>query len=476
MEGVHNDIPTFMVNVHKIDSLSDARAYVARLQKIGRVFDQTIENMRKSEAAGVLPPYFTFHYVDDDLRAMIKSLDKDDANNVYLSDFKSKLDTLKADKAEKDKLISEAKDALTSVVKPAYQRLYDYWQQLEPKAKANGSKGVWNLPSGDKFYAYCLEEHTTTKLTPDEVYNKGLSEVARIQAEMHEIMKRVHYKNDSLQDFFNYARTDKQFKYSNDDKGRAEMLADAHRYIDSMYVKLPELFGTLPKARLIVKQVEKFREKSAGGAFYEDPAEDGSRPGRYYVNTYDMNANPKYQLEALTYHEGIPGHHMQISIAQEMKDLPKFRRHEDFTAYIEGWALYAERLGKDAGKYQDPYSDFGRLSMEVFRAARLVVDVGIHYKHWTKEQAVDYFMKNTANAPKDINDEIERYFIWPGQATAYKTGMIKILELREKAKAELGSRFDLKQFHDVVLTNGAVSLSTLEQLVKKWIEEKKKPN
>ena len=220
-------------------------------------------------------------------------------------------------------------------------------------------------------------------------------------------------------------------------------------------------------------KVEKFREKSAAGAFYEDPAEDGSRPGRYYVNTYNMNNEPRFQMEALTYHEAIPGHHMQIAIAQELKGIPKFRRHEFFTSYIEGWALYAEKLGKEVGKYQDPYSDFGRLSMEIFRAARLVADVGIHYKHWTREEAIDYFVKNTANAKGDIENEIERYFIWPGQATGYKIGMNKILELREKAKKELGYKFDIRQFHDVVLTNGAVSLNTLTDLVDAYIARTK---
>jgi len=223
----------------------------------------------------------------------------------------------------------------------------------------------------------------------------------------------------------------------------------------------------------VVMKVEKFREKSAAGAFYEDPAEDGSRPGRYYVNTYNMDNEPKFQMEALTYHEAIPGHHMQIAIAQELRGVPKFRRHELYTSYVEGWALYCEKLGKEVGKYQDPFSDFGRLSMEVFRAARLVADVGIHYKHWTREQAIDYFVKNTANAKGDIENEIERYFIWAGQATAYKIGMMKILELREKAKKELGPKFDIRKFHDVVLTNGAVTLTTLEQLVDDYIAGEK---
>lgn len=473
MEGIHNDLPAFLINVHKVDTLSDALAYLSRLKKLNVVFDQTIENMKKSEPEGVIPPYFTFKYVTDDLKGFIKTADRKDASNVLYSDFSSKVDKLNIDKAEKEKLKAEAASTIAGSIKESYQKLLDYWTTLEPKAKEKGSNGAWALPKGGEFYAHELQWHTTTKMTPDEVYNVGISEVARIQNEMRAIMKTVNFKSDSLKDFFTYVRTDPKFKYTNDDKGRRELLDDANKYIDSMRVKLPNLFATLPKAPLIVKQVEKFREKSAGGAFYEDPAEDGSRPGRYYVNTYNMADEPKYQMEALTYHEAIPGHHMQIAISQELKDVPKFRRHEFFTAYIEGWGLYAEKLGKDVGCYQDPYSDFGRLSMEIFRAARLVVDVGIHYKHWTREQAIDYFVNNTANAKGDIEKEIERYFIWPGQATGYKIGMLKIVELREKARKELGDKFDIRQFHDVVLTNGAVSLTTLETLVNDWIAKVK---
>ena len=473
MEGVHNDLPAFLINVHKVDSLSDALAYLSRLKKLDKVFDQTLDNLKKSEAKGVIPPYFTFKYVSDDLKNFIAGLDKKDKSNILLGDFTTKVEKLNIDKAEKEKLTAEAADVLKTTVKASYQKLLVYWTALEPKAKEKGSNGAWSLPDGDAFYNNQLQWHTTTKMTAEEVYQTGLSEVARIQNEMRVIMKKVNFKSDSLQDFFKFVRSDPQFKYSNDDKGRAQVLADANGYIDSMRLKLPELFNTLPKAPLVVKEVEKFREKSAGGAFYEDPAEDGSRPGRYYVNNYNMADEPKYQMEALTYHEAIPGHHMQIAIAQELKGVPKFRRHEGYTAYVEGWGLYAEKLGKDVGKYQDPYSDFGRLSMEIFRAARLVVDVGIHNKHWTRQQAIDYFLANTANAKGDIEKEIERYFIWPGQATGYKIGMLKILELREKAKKELGDKFDIRQFHDVVLTNGAVALTTLEDLVNEYIAKTK---
>ena len=471
--GVHDDLPAFLVNVHRIDSLSDALNYISRLKKMGNVFDQVIVNLKASEALGVMPPFFTFKYVTDDINGFITGVDKTDESNVLLTDFTTKLEKLNIEKSEKTKLEAEVANILKTDVKAAYQRLLAYWLSLEPKAKAKGSNGIWDLPRGGEYYTYMLHYHTTTNITPDQVFETGQKEVARIHNEMREIMKKVHFKSDSLQQFFAFMLSDPQFKYSNDDNGRAKLLADANLYIDSMRVKLPLLFGTLPKAPLVVMKVEKFREKSAAGAFYEDPAEDGSRPGRYYVNTYNMDNEPRFQMEALTCHEGIPGHHMQIAIAQELQGVPKFRRHELYTSYVEGWALYCEKLGKEVGKYQDPYSDFGRLSMEVFRAARLVADVGIHYKHWTREQAINYFVENTANAKGDIDNEIERYFIWPGQATAYKIGMLKILELREKAKAQLGPKFDIRKFHDVVLTNGAVTLNTLSELVDAYIAKTK---
>lgn len=471
MGGVHNDVPSFLINIHQIDSAIDAEHYLSRLQKIEKVIEQALVNLKKSEELGVYPPYFTFHYVTDDIKSFIDGCSKTDASNILLSDFSSKVDALAIDKSHKGMLKQQAAEILSSSVKNAYQKLLDYWVQLEVKAKAKGDNGAWSLPDGEKYYASQIKFHTTTNMTPDEVYALGEKEVARIQNEMRQIIKQVNFKSDSLQDFFAFVRTDKQFKYSNNATGKKQLLSDANNYIDEMRKELPTFFATLPKADLVVKEVEAFRAKSAGGAFYEDPALDGSRPGRYYVNLYNMDDEPKYQMEALTYHEAIPGHHMQIAIAQELQNIPKFRRHEFFTAYIEGWALYAEKLGKEAGKYQDPYSDFGRLSMEIFRAARLVVDVGIHHKKWTREQAIEYFMKNTANAAGDIEHEIERYFLWPGQATGYKIGMIKIQELREKAKQQLGEKFDIKKFHDVVLTNGAVSLNTLEELIDKMIEE-----
>jgi uncharacterized protein (DUF885 family) len=424
--------------------------------------EQTIENLKYSQSIGVVPPAFTFPYVKESIESMITSLSNSKKNDL-IDDFSAKLSKINVSDAKKDRLREAAKLAIKESVLPSYQSMAQFWDEYALMSKA--SHGVWSLPKGEDFYKYCLKSNTTLNMTPDEVFKLGLEEVARIQDEMKIIMKQVKFKNDSLQDFFQFVRTDKQFQYSPDQAGRKALLGDATRYFEETNKKIPEIFNIKPKAPCIVMAVESFREKSAGGAFYENPSLDGKRPGRYYVNLYNMQDNPKYQLEALTAHEAIPGHHMQIAIAQELTNIPDFRKHGGNTAYIEGWALYSEKLNKELGFYQDPYSDFGRLSMEIFRAARLVVDVGIHYKQWTKEQAIAYFIKNTANAEGDIYKEIERYFLWPGQATGYKIGMNKILELREKSKLKLGEKFDIRRFHDIVLMNGSVPLNVLEELV-----------
>ena len=317
-----------------------------------------------------------------------------------------------------------------------------------------------------------MRRTTTTKLTGDEIHDLGLKEVARIHAEMGKIKEKVKFKGD-LQAFFKFMRDRSAILSAGHGGGPRGISETRHNIIDTMRGRLDELFLTKPKADMVVKAVEKFREKSAGKAFYQQPAPDGSRPGMFYVNLAEMKSTPIYELEGLAYHEGIPGHHMQIAIAQELTGVPKFRRMGSrYTAYSEGWGLYTELIPKEMGLYQDPYSDFGRLGLELWRAGRLVVDTGIHHKRWTRQQAIDYLKKNTPNAEDDCVEAINRYIVMPSQATAYKIGMIKILELREKAKKQLGAKFDLRQFHDVVLTNGPVPLETLEELVDKWVKTK----
>jgi uncharacterized protein (DUF885 family) len=473
MGGLQTDIPTFLINVHSVSNKKEAEAYISRLSGISHLFDQLIEGLKIREEKNIIPPKFAFPFVTNDLKNMItgQPFDQSKEMNPLMEDFTKKVNDLKdIDAAAKKELIAKAKDALLTSVKPAYTKLLSYWNELEKKATTDD--GAWKLPDGDAFYDAALKLTTTTDMTADQIHELGLKEVARIQAEMKEIMKKVNFKNDNLQDFFDFMRTDKQFYYPNTAEGKEAYRVKAVKIIDDMKKELDKLFLTKPKADIVVKPVEAFREKSAGGAFYEEPAIDGSRPGRYYINLYNMADQASYQMEALAYHEGIPGHHMQIAIAQELKGIPKFRMHGGNTAYVEGWALYSEKLPKEIGFYQDPYSDFGRLAMELFRAARLVVDTGIHRKKWTREKALAYFKENTPNPEGDNKKEIERYIIWPSQATGYKIGMNKILELREMAKQKLGDKFDLREFHDVVLTSGPVPMNVLEEMVNTWVAKK----
>ena len=475
MRGAHAQIPTFLINIHKIDNVKDAEAYIARLNAIPKLFDQLIVNLHAREDKGVVAPRFVFPLVLDACQKVIqgKPFDSSANNSPLLDDFTKKVGALKdVGFATRDRLLSDATKALKESVKPAYEKLIAFLK--DQSNRANDDAGVWKFPDGAEFYASALRRTTTTNLKPDQIHEIGLKEVARIHSEMTKIKDRVGFKGD-LQAFFKFMREDRQFYLPDTEQGRGKYLARAVEIIDEMKKRLDQLFATKPKADIVVKAVEKFREQSAGHAFYQQPAPDGSRPGMFYVNLREMQSNPTYQLEALAYHEGIPGHHMQIAIAQELTGIPKFRKFSSaYTAYTEGWGLYTELVPKEIGMYQDAYSDFGRLALELWRAARLVVDTGIHHKKWTRQQAINYLKQNTPNSEADCIDSINRYIVNPGQATAYKIGMIKILQLREKAKKELGSKFDIRQFHEVVLTNGAVPLDVLEELIENWI--KSKPN
>lgn len=473
MFGWHSQTPTFLINIHRVDTVPDAEAYIARLNGIAQQADQVIANLELRAEKGIVPPKFVFPLVLDACKNVIKGkpFDQSETDSTLLADFTKKVTALKdMDQATRDRLLADANKALLESFQPAYQKLIAFLEAQEKTAPAEG--GAWQFPDGRSYYEFALRRTTTTKMTGDEIHDLGLKEVARIHAEMTKIKEKVKFKGD-LQAFFQFMRTDKQFYLPDTDEGRAEYLKRATDIINTMRGRLDELFLTKPKADVQVKAVEKFREKSAGKAFYQGPAPDGSRPGMFYVNLAEMKSTPTYELEGLAYHEGIPGHHMQIAIAQELQGIPKFRRMGSrYTAYSEGWGLYTELIPKDMGLYQDPYSDFGRLGLELWRAGRLVVDTGIHHKKWTRQQAIDYLKKNTPNAEADCVEAINRYIVMPSQATAYKIGMLKILELREKAKKELGAKFDLRQFHDVVLTNGPVPLETLEELVAKWVKSK----
>ena len=469
MNGAQADVPAFLINFHAIASVAEAEAYIARLRGIRPLFGQLIEQMDRAAAAGIIPPHFTFAYVLADARNVIQGrpFDAGDEDSTLYADFRGKIEALSLPEAERERLLAEARAALTDYVRPAYEGLIAALTRLEPRAKAD--QGAWSLPDGERYYATQLRITTTTELGAEEIHRLGLSEVERIHAAMQAVMTKVGFKG-SLQDFFASMRKDPRFYLPEGEAGRAEYLRLATAAIDAARARLPEYFRVLPRAALQVKAVEPFREQSAGKAFYSPPAEDGSRPGTYYVNLYRLQDMPTYELEALAFHEGIPGHHLQIARAIELEGVPSFRRQGQVTAYDEGWGLYAETLAGEMGFYQDPYSYFGRLTQELWRASRLVVDTGIHAKHWSREQAIEWLSANTPNPQGQVVKAVERYFVMPGQATAYTVGMLKILQLREHAKTALGARFDIRDFHEVVLSNGAVSLSVLEQLVDEYIE------
>ena len=476
MNGVQAEIPAFLINQHKIGSLSDAEAYISRLNRVPAYMEQNLENARISAGMGIQPPAFVYAYVLSDAKGVITGAPFDDSgkDSPLMEDFRTKVAALTESGTispeEASDLIARASDALTTAVGPAYEAAIA--ELAEQADTATTDDGVWKMPDGAAYYATNLQRYTTTGMTAEEIHDLGLAEVERIHGEMRAIMQQVGFEGE-LKEFFEFMRTDPQFFKPNTEEGRAEYLAEATAWIDQMREDLPTVFNTFPKAEMIVKAVEPFREKSAGKAFYSQPAPDGSRPGTYYANLYRMQDMPTYQMQALAFHEGIPGHHMQIAIAQELTGVPEFRKYSRFTAFTEGWGLYSELLPKDMGYYSDPYDDFGRLAMEIWRAARLVVDTGIHDKHWTREQAIQYLLDNTPNPEGDCRKAIERYIVMPGQATAYKIGMNRIVELRERAKAELGEAFDIRDFHDIVLKDGPVPLAILEENVDAWIGQTK---
>ena len=458
MNGAQSQLPAFLINIHRVSNEQEAQAYVSRIAGLGAALDTLTAESRAWADKGVMPPRWVYDYVISDIRNLLEAGD----GNAILADLAVKVDKLDLDTEAKAGVNGAAKDAWWDSVVPAYQRLLEEMQRQQ--AIAPSEDGVWRFPEGAAYYKALLASYTTTDLTADQIHDLGLAEVARIHGEMRAIMAQVGF-DGTLQEFFAFTRDDPRFFHTS----REDYLADAQRHMAAMEAKLPEFFETLPKDPLVIKPVEAFREKSAGKAFYQSPAPDGSRPGTYYVNLYNLADMSKNELEALAYHEGVPGHHLQRSIQTGLGGMPPFRRFGGVTAYSEGWGLYSEELGKDMGFYTDPYSDFGRLGMELWRAARLVVDTGIHHKRWSREQAIRYLGDNTPNPEGDIRKAIERYVVYPGQATAYMIGKLKIMELRDRARAELGERFDIRAFHEVILASGPVPLDIMQENVDAWI-------
>ncbi len=472
MGGLHRRVATVLTSNHAIDNRADALAYVARLYGVKPLMGQLVDALARQEAAGVKPPKFVFALTIGECQNLITGapFDSGPADSPVWADFKAKVGKLNLTPAESSDLLARGEAGLKTGFGPGYRQLIDHLRAAE--ATADDRDGVWKLPDGEAYYRYQLKQYTTLPVTADELHALGLREVARLQGEMRKVMKQVGFSG-SLQDFFAHVRTGPQFYYPSSPEGRAQYLADAQRVLAKALAKQGEVFNIQPKAQVEVRAVEAWREKSAAKAFYQNPSEDGTRPGIFYVNLYDMGAQPRFQLPVVLFHEASPGHHVETAVAYELKGLPRFRKFGGVGAFSEGWGLYSELLAMEMGLYDTPYDEFGRLSLSVMRAARLVVDTGLHAKRWSREQALAYFDQSMPASRYDNQREIDRYVILPGQATSYYVGMVKILELRDRARLALGTRFDLRAFHDAVLGDGPLPLPLLDEAIDAWIAERK---
>jgi uncharacterized protein (DUF885 family) len=438
-------------------TVKDYDDYIVRLRKFPKILDDTVANMRKGMAGRLMPPKFLLEKVAEQAQGISDS--KGEAS-PFAQSLAKLPESFSA--SDKERIRTAMLAAIDQHVIPAYQRFATFVRdEYAPKGRTD--VGVWSLPDGRERYAFQVRNMTTTDMTPDAIHELGLREVARIEGEMLQIARKLGFQD--LATFNKAVAANADLK----PKSGEQLLGLYSQYIDQMYVKLPQLFGRLPKAKLEVVPVPEFRAKGASAASYETGSPDGARPGRVYVNTSDVTSRSLLPTESTAYHEGAPGHHMQLSIQQELTDLPPFRQQGGTTAFVEGWALYSERLGKEVGFYQDPYSDYGRLNDEMLRAIRLVVDTGLHHKRWTRDQVVQFFRDHSAIDEVEIQSETDRYIVWPGQALAYKIGQLKILELRDRAQKQLGPKFDIRAFHDQVLGSGALPMDELEKSIDTWI-------
>ena len=467
MFGVEVELPSFMQTTHVVGNDKTARNYVKRLEAMGDKLDEvTVAMQRQARAGVVLPPAL----LERSLTVIHDTVSAAPQDNALVTTFVTRMNRVNSlDSARKGQLESEALEAVRSRIYPAYARMSAALESLRPAAAAQGA-GVGRLPDGAAYYALALKQNTTTDYTPEQVHALGLTEVERITREMDQLLAAEGLRAGSVGERMAALGKDPRFLLSDDDEGRRQALARYQQILDEIAARLPEYFRTLPGKRLTVERVPASREKGTSGAYYQQAAMDGSRPGIFFANLRDMRNVPTWSMKTLAYHEGIPGHHLQISTALGLKDLPLIRQQTLYTAYAEGWALYAEQLAAEIGMYKDdPWGNLGRLQLELLRAARLVVDTGIHAQGWTREQAISYMVATTGKPEAEVASEVERYMAMPGQACAYKVGELKILELRAKAQAALGPQFDLKAFHSVILENGGVPLTLLEQLVDEWI-------
>lgn len=469
MTGPHVNLPSFMTDMHRVEDRQGAEHYVARLQAFKPYFDGVLAKVDASTERGIIPPRFVVDAVIDQLQGFIEPAV---ADNVLVTSLRDKLAKTEMSAAQQQELVTQAETAVREQVYPAYRDMLGYFVALAPKATVDA--GVWKLPNGDDYYAYQLKQFTTENISADQVHQTGLDEVARIHAEMRVIFDGLGYDSETpIGTLLQQLNADPQFLYEDSAAGREQILADYTAILSDIDKLIDPAFRKRPQAELEVVRVPEYAERNSAGAYYQAPSLDGSRPGRFYANLYDITATPKYGMKTLAVHEGVPGHHYQIALQQEMSGLPIFRSFVPFSVHTEGWALYTEQLMADLGFYQnDPYGDIGRLQAELFRAIRLVVDTGMHAKRWTRDEAINYMAANGGMAMSDVVAEIERYIVWPGQAVSYKMGMMKFVELREKAKRELGDKFDIRDFHDVILESGSMPLPILERLIDEYIQQK----
>lgn len=472
MFGVQSSLPTFMATIHQVHATRDAENYIARLEKFGWKFNGVLNGLKLREAKGIIPPKFVIRRVLNEMRGFVE---QPPLENILYVSFNEKLQDahsiVESDHAE---LLNRVAGVIEDAVYPAYQTLIDFFTVLEEKA--TNDDGVWKLPNGDAYYAYVLRSNTTTDLRPAEVYNIGQKQVRRIVKEMRPLLKAVDMKARSVGTSMARLAKDSRYLYHDTEEGRTQCLSDYDAMLSDAQRRVEPLFDIRPEARVEVRRIPLFKELTSAGAYYSRPAMDGSRPGVFYVNLRDMKEVPTFAMRTLVYHEAVPGHHFQIGIQQELKGVPTLRKVVPFTAYTEGWALYAERLAGEHGFHNTPESELGRLQSELFRAVRLVVDTGLHYKRWSRQKAITYMEETTGMPHGDVVAEIERYIVMPGQACAYMIGMLKILELREKVKTALSDNFDLKAFHNVILRNGALPLELLERVVDRYIAEATRRN
>jgi uncharacterized protein (DUF885 family) len=468
--GQQNQWPAFMANQHRMNTPKDCEYYLQRLDALPKKFDQVLEGVKLREEKGIIPPRFVVEKV---LKEMTDFAAQPPAENILATSFKTRAAKIGGlNEGKRAELQTRVENAIRQKIYPAYGKLIAYYTALLPRTTTDA--GVWKLPDGDAFYAYALHQNTTTTLNPAEIHAIGLAEVARIESEIRQILDAHGFAGQPIAESVKALSKDPQQQFPNDDAGRAAALAEYKRLNDEALERSKQLFATLPKAQLEVQRVPEFREATSAGAYYQGPAMDGSRPGVFFANLRDMTEIAKWGMPTLAYHEGVPGHHFQITIAQELKGVPQFRKILPFTAYSEGWALYTEWLAKEAGWYEgNPLGDLGRLQAEMFRAVRLVVDTGIHAQRWTREQAIAYMIEKTGMGEKEVTAEIERYIVMPGQACAYKVGMLEIMALRKHAQQELGAKFNQREFHDVILKDGAMPLEILAQQVNAYITRNK---